>query len=127
MPRTIHEIVLLPHHAPVRATGIARDFSAERRVCRHAGDLLTFVTFGFRQKHEQRSPDQVFGLPKAAQRLRLWALTRLSLYACRQRRLLRCGKMSGADAVVAANLGSPCRASAISRRPSPGTLDGVER
>lgn len=44
--------------------GIARDFSAQRRVCRHAGDLLTFVTFGFRQKHELRSPDQFSGYRK---------------------------------------------------------------
>src|SRR5437016_13593257 len=57
VPKTIHEIVLLPHHfAPVRTREIARDFSAERCVCRHAGDLLTFVTFGFRQKHGLRSP-----------------------------------------------------------------------
>lgn len=65
VPKTIHEIVLLPHQfAPVRTREIARDFSAERRVCRHAGDLLTFVTFGFRQKHGLRSPDQFSGYRK---------------------------------------------------------------
>lgn len=39
-------------------------FRPNVRVCRHAGDLLTFVTFGFRQKHELRSPDQFSGYRK---------------------------------------------------------------